>query len=153
MRPHRCRDADRGSSAVELVVLAPVLMFAVFLIVQAALYMHARHVALAAAQQGARIARTTDLTTGAGLDAAQTDTLGYLRQLGGNVVTSPTVAVSRDTRTATVVVHVDAVSILPGLHLAVTERSSGPLETFTTDAAGFPSSDAGTAASPGGGGR
>ncbi len=121
---------DRGSSAVELAVLAPVLLVMVFVVVQAALFMHARHVALAAAQQGARIARTTDLTTAAGLAAAQTGTLAYLRRLGGDVVTAPTVTVTRDEQSATVVVQADAVSVLPGLHLRVTARSRGPLETF-----------------------
>lgn len=121
---------DDGSSAVELVLLAPLLLFMVFVIVQAALYMHARHVALAAAQQGARIARTIDLTSTDGMSAARSDTLAYLRQLAGDVVSGQTVTVSRTASTATVVVRVNAISILPGLHLVATERSSGPVESF-----------------------
>ncbi len=132
----RC-SGERGSSAVELVVLAPVLMVMVFVIVQAALYMHARHVALAAAQQGARIARTTDLTTAQGIAVAQAGTLDYLRQIGGDVVTAPAVTVTRDAYDATVVVQADAVSILP-MRLHLTERSRGPLETFTAVAGGAP---------------
>ena len=128
----RRRGGDDGSTAVELVLLAPLLLFMVFVIVQAALYMHARHVALAAAQQGARIARTTDLSSPAGVAAARTATVDYLRQLAGDVVTGDTVTVSRDQSTATVVVRVEAVSIVPGLHLGVSARSSGPVETFVS---------------------
>src|SRR4051794_9479658 len=106
-RSRRASAHDRGSSSViELVVLAPVLMLMVFVIVQAALYMHARHVALAAAQEGARVARTTDLTSPAGLGVARTATVGYLRQLGADITSDPQVNVSRDLTTATVVVHV-----------------------------------------------
>jgi len=124
------RRADDGSTAVELVLLAPVLLFMVFVIVQTALYMHARHVALAAAQQGARIARTTELTSPDGVAAARQGTVDYLQQLAGDVVTGQTVTISRTASTATVVVRVSAISILPGLHLVATERSSGPVENF-----------------------
>ena len=48
---------DRGSSAVELVILTPVLLALIWLIIQYALYYQGRQVALAAAQIGARVAR------------------------------------------------------------------------------------------------
>ena len=130
--------ADDGSSAVELVLLAPLLMFMVFVVVQAALFMHARHVALAAAQQGARIARTTDLTSPDGVAAARDGTLAYLRQLAGDVVSGQSVTVNRTGTTATVVVRVTAISIVPGLHLVATQRSSGPVEAFTGPAGSAP---------------
>lgn len=135
MRPHPAasgsRSRERGSSTVELVLLAPVLMLIIFLLVQAALYMHARHVALAAAQQGDRVARTTDLTSPVGIGAARAETLRYLTLLGHDITSHPAVSVTRDNSTATVVVHVDAISILPWLHLPITTRSQGSLEVFT----------------------
>src|SRR6516164_3967417 len=55
----RCRAAlgDRGSSAVELAVLAPALMMICMLILQFGLWFNARQAALAAAQAGAVVAR------------------------------------------------------------------------------------------------
>jgi Flp pilus assembly protein TadG len=124
---HRRED---GSSAVELVLLTPLLMFVVFLVVQAALYMHARHAVLAAAQQGARLARAQAVSDQTAVDSARAGTLSYLRQLGGEVVGDPAVDVTRVGGQATVRVSAHAVSILPGLTLRVVEVSSGPVEQF-----------------------
>src|SRR5262245_59478535 len=49
--------SDRGASAVELAILAPGLIFISMLIVQFALWLDATHAALAAAQEGDRVAR------------------------------------------------------------------------------------------------
>ena len=54
------RGTDRGASAVELVILAPALIFVSMLIVQFALWLDATHAALAAAQEGDRAARTAE---------------------------------------------------------------------------------------------
>ena len=130
-RMRRCGGrGDRGSAAVELVLLAPVLMFLIFIVVQAALYMHARHVALAAAQQGARIARASAPSDATAIDAARTGTYAYLQQLGPNVVSDPSVTVTRIGGEASVRVTAHAVSILPGIHLTVVEVSRGPVEQF-----------------------
>ena len=122
---------DQGSSSVELVLLAPALMFAIFLLIQAALYMHARHVALAGAQQGARLARTTP-AGGSDITVAQTRaaTLTYLKQIGGNVLTDPAITVTHTPGTARVDISGRAVSIVPGLRLTVRAHSAGPTETF-----------------------
>src|SRR5579863_3661972 len=48
---------DRGVSAIELAILAPVLLIVVTLIIQWALWFEARQVALDAAQAGAQYAR------------------------------------------------------------------------------------------------
>lgn len=131
MRPRdRQRGRDDGSSAVELVLLTPLLMFAVFVVVQVALYLHARHVVLAAAQQGARLARDLAPTDTAGVDAARAGTYAYLHQLGADLVTDPTVSVTRTGGQASVRVTGDAVSILPGFVLRVVEVSTGPVEMF-----------------------
>src|SRR4051812_15238082 len=57
MTPRRLR-GERGATT-ELVVMFPAFMFLVFLGIQFALYYHASHVALAAAQEGARTLRVT----------------------------------------------------------------------------------------------
>ena len=121
---------DDGSSAVELVLLTPLLMFVIFVVVQAALYMHARHVVLAAAQQGARLARTAAPNDQAAVDSARAGTYSYLHQLGADIVADPNVTVTRAGGQATVRVTAHAVSILPGFTLNVVETSSGPVEMF-----------------------
>ena len=53
----RSARAERGSSAVELAVLAPALMMICMLILQFGLWFNARQAALSAAQAGALVAR------------------------------------------------------------------------------------------------
>ena len=93
---HRRRDA--GSSAIELVLLTPLLIVIIFGLVQAALLWHAQHVVSAAAQQGARFARA-DAASGAGsaTDPAtvRTETISYLHQLGADLVGQPAVSITR----------------------------------------------------------
>jgi Flp pilus assembly protein TadG len=124
----RLRD-DRGSSAIELVLLTPLLIAMIFGIVQAGLVWHARNVAVAAAQQGARLARAD---TGAPLDpdAIRAQTVAYLHQLGADLVGQPQVQVTETAGWVTVTVTGHAVSILPGGTLTVHGVSSGPLEAF-----------------------
>ena len=124
------RQRDEGSSAVELVLLTPLLMFVIFIVVQAALYMHARHVVLAAAQQGARLARAEASNDLAAVASARAGAYSYLKQLGADIVADPNVTVTRAGGQATVRVSAHAVSILPGLTLHVVETSSGPVEMF-----------------------
>jgi Flp pilus assembly protein TadG len=128
-RADRLRPNDRGSSSVELVLLAPALMFAIFLLIQAALYMHARHVALAGAQQGARLARTSSADSAA-LEQVRAATGSYLQQLGGGVLSHSQVAVSTSNGVARVDVTGQAGSIVPGISLTVRAHSAGPTETF-----------------------
>jgi Flp pilus assembly protein TadG len=124
------RRRDDGSTAVELVLLTPLLMFVIFVVVQAALYMHARHVVLAAAQQGARLARTAAPNDQTAADSARAGTFSYLHQLGADIVSDPNVTVTRASGQATVRVTAHAVSIMPGVTLQVVETSSGPVEMF-----------------------
>lgn len=123
------RRDDRGSSAIELVLLTPLLIAMIFGIVQAGLVWHARHVAVAAAQQGARLARAD---TGAPLDpsAVRAQTIAYLHKLGADLVGDPVVQVTRSGGWVTVTVTGHAVSLLPGGTLTVHGVSRGPIEEF-----------------------
>src|SRR5437588_13114100 len=71
---HRRVRGEEGSTA-ELVVVFPFVMFILLLVFQFALWYHASHVAQAAAQEGARVARLA-LPPGApvGAEQAQADT-------------------------------------------------------------------------------
>ena len=129
MRPRRQGAVrDDGSSAIELVLLTPVLIVLVFAVVQAALLWNAQHVAVAAAQQGARLARSAG-----GMDAAEVRnaTVGYVHSLGASLVDAPTVTVMRGGGWVTVTVTAHAVSLLPGATLTVHGTSRGPIERFT----------------------
>ncbi|WP_243719776.1 TadE family protein [Actinomadura sp. KC06] len=120
---------DRGSITLETVIAVPVALLAVMLIINAALWYHARNTALAAAQEGVRTARAY------GANPAQADAtaLAFARSNGEGFLQSPSVDTSGST-TTTIVVRVrgTAVSLVPGLHLEVNQVARGPVERFTT---------------------
>lgn len=89
--------ADRGSSAIELAILAPALLVLTMVIIQFALWFQARQAALAAAQEGARDARVLAADPGASTtwqSQVIDDTLHYYNGLGTKIL-----AVTRDTIT------------------------------------------------------
>lgn len=118
--------AEQGSAAIEFVLLAPLLMVCVLIVIQFALWQHARHVLLAAAQEGARAARAQ----GGSAEDGRLRAHEYIGQLGPELVTSPVVDVDRGFETVTVRIRGQAVNIVPGLPLPVTATSAGPVERF-----------------------
>ena len=115
-----------GSATLQTVLVMPLLLLLITAIVQFALWYHAAHIALAAAQDGARAARVEGGTTHAGRARAQQ----LLDQLGAGVLTNPTITVTRDADTARVQVHGYAPQLVPGLRLPVTAVSAGKTERF-----------------------
>jgi Flp pilus assembly protein TadG len=82
---------DRGSSAIELALLAPALLILTMLIIQFALWFQARQAALASAQDGARTARTlaaNDPGTWQGLATSKAQT--FYQGLGTKILTGVT---------------------------------------------------------------
>jgi Flp pilus assembly protein TadG len=124
--PGRTPRAERGSAAIELVLLTPLLMVCVLIVVQFALWQHARHVVLSAAQEGARVARAQ----GASAEDGRLRAYDYIGQLGPDLVSSPVVEVDRGLDTVTVRIRGEAVNIVPGVPLVVTATSAGPVERF-----------------------
>src|SRR3954454_6949483 len=97
----RRRRGERGSVSIELVVLLPALFAVMFLGMQAALFYHARTVAIAAAQEGARAAGAEQGREADGVGAA-TD---FITEAGGdNVLTGSSSTANRTPTTATVTV-------------------------------------------------
>ena len=124
----RRRPDERGSVTIQMVVLMPTLFLVMFLGVQGALYYHAREVALAAAQEGAREAGSEAGTRESGVATANT----FLRDAGGSeVMTSTSVSGSRTATTATVTVTGKSLSVIPGWHVRVTQSASAPVERLT----------------------
>jgi len=131
----RAGRGDRGSSAVELVILTPMLLALIWLFIQYALYYQGRQVALAAAQIGARVARQ-DANSVPGWQAiAERSAESYYAGLGtkvlGGAVTA--VAVPLGVSQVRVTVTGQAASIMFGLTLTIHESAGGPIECFRPD--------------------
>jgi hypothetical protein len=128
----RLRRDDRGAVSVELVIAVPLLMLLLLVIVQFGLYLHATHIAQAAASEGLSATRVNRGSAAAGSAEAQR----VLSQLGSGVLRDTTVAANRGPATASVEVHGYAVQVVPFLTLAVRAQADGPIETFTPPTAG-----------------
>lgn len=123
------RRTERGSVSIELVILLPALFAVMFLGMQAALFHHARTVAMAAAQEGARTAAAEHGTEASGVAAAS----AFVEDAGGDeVLTHATSRAERNTTTVTVVVRGHSLSVIPGWSPVVRQSASAPVERLTT---------------------
>ncbi|MCX4907967.1 TadE family protein [Streptomyces sp. NBC_00878] len=122
-------------TAIEFVLLTPVLFFMIFATVQFALYFFADHVAQAAAQAGARKARATaDERPGAWRGEARNVVDSYIAQLGPQLVLSPDVEMLQpEQNTVGVEITAKVPSVFPGLDLTVQAQSVGPVERFVEE--------------------
>ncbi|WP_128375965.1 TadE/TadG family type IV pilus assembly protein [Streptomyces cavernae] len=126
---------DSGMTAIEFVLLTPVLFFMIFATVQFALYFFADHVAQAAAQAGARKARATaDEQPGAWRGEARDVVDSYIQQLGPQLVLAPEVVMLQpEPNTVGVEITARVPSVFPGLDLTVHAQSAGPVERFVEE--------------------
>jgi Flp pilus assembly protein TadG len=121
---------DRGMISLELAILFPALLLVVFTTIQAALWYHARSLALAAAQEGVRAARAEDSTLADGRAAAQ----AFLDRAAADTLLDTTVSTAGSGSTQVrVVVRGRALSVLPGIGgPTVAQESRGTVERFTS---------------------
>jgi Flp pilus assembly protein TadG len=117
------RGRDRGAVASELVIAVPALLFMVLIILQFAVYAHARHIAQAVAAQSLATARVEGGTAAAGRVAGQ-----QLAAQLGPTLAHPVIDVQRAVDRVAVTVTGTAPTVLPGLALPVTARDDGPTE-------------------------
>jgi Flp pilus assembly protein TadG len=141
---------DRGMSAVEFVVLTPIMFLLLMLTVQFAIYMFARQAAQSAVHAGGRVAR--EEAASKGCDSPQAQWIGDAEQavvdratnIGRNLIDSTPAPVlgTSSTKvpagalttgkcvldTVTVTYHAWVPTIVPGMHLQVDVVSSGPIE-------------------------
>ena len=123
------RCGETGSVSIQMVMLLPVLFAVMFLGMQAALFYHARTVAIAAAEQGARAAGARGGTVAAGTTAAG----DFVATAGGDgVLKAASATGSRTPTTATVTVTGQAMSVIPGWTLTITQSATMPVERLTT---------------------
>ncbi|MEU6038707.1 TadE family protein [Actinomadura sp. NPDC047616] len=132
--PRRTGDGrgDTGASTLEWALLTPVLILVMLCVVQFAMVYHARHVALAAAQSGARVARTEPVG-GGWQDAAVTKATGDVHQIGSQLISGLRVRTGETGDQRWVEVSGEAVRVIPFLTFRVSQRSQGPIECFRPD--------------------
>lgn len=124
---HRTRD-DRGSVAIQMALLLPALFAVMFLGVQASLYYHARSVALAAAEEGAREAAGQTGSRDSGIAVASM----FVRDAGGDdVMTNTDITGTRTAATATITVTGTTLSVIPGWRGTVRQHAIMPVERIT----------------------
>ena len=137
----RPRRDDRGSSVVELAVLAPAFLMIIMLIVQFGLWFNARQAALAAAQAGAQIARENAAVTANWPALAEQASTSYYDTLNTSLLSSLKANAHGD-RANQVFVTVSgpmgySVFNFFGIKWTITETAGGPVECFRpADAAG-----------------
>lgn len=130
-RPRRRppRRGERGAATLELVVLFPVVLLITFGVIEGALWYHARNVALAAAEEGVRVATVN----GGSLDDGLAEARSFAARAGADGVLSA-VSVSGRGSEAEVTVTVEGASqsLFPGwTGHQVSQTASGPVERFT----------------------
>jgi Flp pilus assembly protein TadG len=119
--PRSRRFDDRG--VVETVIAMPVLMLLLAVVVQAAVFFHARGVATTAARQGLDRARVLDGSVQDGQTAAQQ----FLAEARGGL-RNPTVVVERTAEHATVTITSEVMWLTPGPRPDITVTVSAPVE-------------------------
>ncbi len=108
-------------------ILLPALFAVLFLGMQAALYYHARTVAIAAAQEGARAAGAETGSESRGIDAAN----AFIDDIGNDVLQQAVAQAERTATTATVVVEARSLSVIPGWSPVIRQSATVPVERVT----------------------
>ncbi|WP_235926230.1 TadE/TadG family type IV pilus assembly protein [Actinokineospora pegani] len=117
---------------VELVIVVPLVLTLILLIVQAALWAHANHVAQAAASQGLASVRVHGGTPAAGEASARR----LLDRLGAGPLRVDTVEADRAADTAAVRVLGAVVPVIPLIELSVRAEARGAVEMIAPGVAG-----------------
>jgi Flp pilus assembly protein TadG len=130
----RLRRDDRGSSVVELAVLAPGFLMIIMLIVQFGLWFNARQAALAAAQAGAQVARENAAMTANWPGLAEQASSNYYDTLNTSLLGSLTATVSGNPANQVYVTVSGpmgySVFNFFGIKWTITETAGGPVECF-----------------------
>jgi Flp pilus assembly protein TadG len=134
LRTSRRAGGDRGSSVVELAVLAPALMMLCMLILQFGLWFNARQAALASAQAGATVAREEAARTGAWASNAQAAATQYFQGLHTSLLSKLTAHATGDPHTSVFVTVKGplgfSVFSFFKLNLTISATAGGPVECF-----------------------
>jgi Flp pilus assembly protein TadG len=118
---------ERGSATLEIAILGPALLLAVFSVVQLGLWSYARSLALAAAQEGASAAAAHGARTTDGAARAR----DFLRVNAGDSLLGTSVGVSGTSAQVRVEVSGHSLSVIPGVDgIPVHQFAEAPVERF-----------------------
>lgn len=120
---------EAGTATTQVVVVFPAVFFMLMLVVQFGLWYHGGHVAIAAAQEGARAARVEGATASAGRLVAEQ----FLAELSPELITNRTVTVERDAEHVRVEVRGESIEVVPGFRIPIRAVSDAPVERFRAD--------------------
>ena len=126
-RQRRLARGERGSSSVEMVIALPIVLTVLFLAVQAGTWFHARSIALASAQSGARTSAMLNSSLEAGLSSARS----FAADVGGTTLTGVTVTGDRTATSTTVTVTGHSVRLVPFMDVTVSQSATLPVERYT----------------------
>jgi len=104
----------------------PALHLLVLASVHVGLWFHARHIASAASDEGARSARLFGSSDASGEAKAN----HFIDQLGPNVLLGRKIIVTRTATNVTVTVTGHSPAVIPGLTMAVSASTTSPIESF-----------------------
>ena len=125
--PKRARRNERGTAPLETAVLAPAILLIIGLIVQAGFWFHARDVAIAAAEEGARAAAYEGANASSGRGVAA----DFAGRVGKGALKDVAVSASRGATATTVTVTGHSISLVPGLTFTIEQSASVPTERLT----------------------
>lgn len=152
-RRHDCsgrRRDDRGASAIEMAFIAPVLILVIFFGIQAALFYYGRNVAIQSAREGlSQMRLAQDQAT---FDAQRGDIVDHTESFAHSVghealidaIATPSYDDQRGRVSMTVAGRV--ITLVPGLHLTVSETADGSVERFEAPSGEFTNSEGVTGA-------
>jgi hypothetical protein len=123
-RRRRAGDRDRGSTTVEAAGYTVLMLLALTVLVQAAVWGLADLSARQAAQHGVQIARVAGGTEQVG----HADAEAMLRAINANGITDVTIAVERGPDTTTVTITGTVLQVVPGVSIPVQVRAQAPTE-------------------------
>jgi hypothetical protein len=125
--------SERGALTLGYVVIIPVFLAAIMVVVQASVWYLARETAIAAARQGADVARTAHPPPGQGAAAA----IAFASRAAPGFLLRPAAsAAGSSALTVRITVTGRVPSLVPGMVITVREVVTAPVERFT--AAGLP---------------
>jgi Flp pilus assembly protein TadG len=125
---------DAGGATTELAIAMPLVMLIIMFIVQAGVWMHATHVAQAAATRAANAAAAYQASAATG-QTAGTETL---QAIGDGVLNSPSVSVTRTATEVRAEVVGTAAPVVPGVHWKVRAVVVRPVERYVPDPGAAP---------------
>ena len=123
------RRSERADASVEAVLVVPVLLFLIFVVVQAGLWYHAHQVVEAAAQEGVQAGRVDGATAMDAEDRAR----AFVSRISPTIAATTTVHAARTASETSVVVTGAVQPVIPGMRLNAIGRAGAPTERFRTD--------------------